>query len=203
MTEKIKLGIVGVATTIALAGAPVLAVPSDNGDDNPHNKVTICHATASQSNPYVEESPNANGDVSGHDGHSGDIIPPFDYNDNGVNKHYPGKNWDSDHQAILENGCKAGGQGGGGGGGTTTTTTTTTTNNQTTNNTTNTQFVTTGGAGGRAAAPQVAATPQGAVSAGEGGGSRTVSAGAAMGLLASVGVAIAGAARLVVSKRLF
>jgi uncharacterized repeat protein (TIGR01451 family) len=82
-------------------------------------KVDICHATNSNQNPYVENQPNKSGDVSGHDGHNGsiwypgintswgDIIPPFWYLDNSNNpKQYTGKNWDSNGQAILNNGCK-------------------------------------------------------------------------------------------------
>lgn len=61
----------------------------------PSNKITICHATSSTSNPYVMNQPNASGDVSGHDSHNGgvyfagmsswgDIIPPFDYQTTGI-----------------------------------------------------------------------------------------------------------------------
>jgi hypothetical protein len=192
MKDKIKLGIISSVAVVAFSAAPALAVPSTNGDDNPHNQVTICHATGSQSNPYVQNSPNANGNVSGHDNHGGDIIPPFTYNDNGDQKQYPGKNWDSEHQSIYNNGCKAGGQGGG------SSQTETTTTQVATNNTTQ--------SGGQAAAavtqaPQAVAA-QGGVSAGE-GGAKTTSAGAVVGLLSSVGAIVAGGARLVVSKKLF
>lgn len=63
-------------------------------------KVVICHATSSEGNPYVAQEPSASGDVSGHDDHENDIIPPFDY-DGG---HYEGKNWTSG-QATWENDC--------------------------------------------------------------------------------------------------
>jgi len=72
--------------------------------------VTICHSTSSKNNPYITNSPSANGDVSGHDDHDGgvfptdpwgDIIPPFAY-DGG---NYPGKNWTTQGQAIWNNGC--------------------------------------------------------------------------------------------------
>lgn len=78
------------------------------------NKVTICHATDSDSNPYVSNQPNKSGDVSGHDDHDGpvwfdgidgkwgDIIPPFTYGDGQV---YPGKNWNASGIAIYNNGC--------------------------------------------------------------------------------------------------
>lgn len=43
------------------------------------NEVRICHATGSDSNPYVENCPSKSGDLNGHDGHSNDIIPSFSY----------------------------------------------------------------------------------------------------------------------------
>ncbi|MEZ4210428.1 MAG: SdrD B-like domain-containing protein [Patescibacteria group bacterium] len=79
----------------------------------PPAKVTICHATSSNVNPYNVQQPNATADVGGHDGHEGpiwfdgiqedwgDIIPPFDY-DGGS---YPGKNWTEEGQAIYNLEC--------------------------------------------------------------------------------------------------
>lgn len=76
-------------------------------------KVTVCHASDSQANPYVTNKPNKSADVSGHDGHNGpiwysgittswgDIIPPFYY----IGGHYDGKNWTTEGQAIWNNGC--------------------------------------------------------------------------------------------------
>ncbi len=77
-------------------------------------KVGICHATDSQNNPYNFEQPNKSADVSGHDGHDGDvwffgianhawgdIIPPFDY----IGGSYPGQNWTPEGQAIWNNQC--------------------------------------------------------------------------------------------------
>lgn len=82
------------------------------------DKVEICHATASYKNPYVINEPAADGDVSGHAGHTGpiffsgieeqwgDIIPPFYYDDGGEEPaFFPGLNWDADGQAIYENDC--------------------------------------------------------------------------------------------------
>ena len=83
-------------TTLVFAGQP--------------ETVTICHATASNSNPYVVQNPAKNGDVSGHDLHDGgvyptdpwgDIIPPFTF-DGGS---YPGQNWTTEGQAFYNNGC--------------------------------------------------------------------------------------------------
>jgi hypothetical protein len=80
-------------------------------------KVSICHRTNANTNPYVINEPDANGDVSGHAGHTGpvwnptlkaqhikwgDIIPPFTFNGGS----FPGLNWDADGQAIYANDCK-------------------------------------------------------------------------------------------------
>lgn len=121
---KLKSIVAGVAAAGLIASAPVAAVlaKSNNGNDNPGNKVTICHATGSSSNPYVVISPDANGVISGHVNHqdSRDIIPPFNYNSHGTTVHFGGQNWTSAGIAIYNNGCKpttsgGGGQGGGGG----------------------------------------------------------------------------------------
>jgi hypothetical protein len=45
---------------------------SDNGTG--HTPITICHATGSATNPFVEITIDENG-LHGHDGHDGDIIP--------------------------------------------------------------------------------------------------------------------------------
>lgn len=87
------------------------------------NKVGICHATDSQSNPYTTNSVdkssidevnnqylNGHGDHTGptwHPGianHSwGDIIPPFT---NDAGHSFPGRNWDAAGQAIWNNSCE-------------------------------------------------------------------------------------------------
>ena len=189
MVKKIKMGVAALLSVAMLAGAPALAsadTPSTRGDDNPHNKVTLCHATKSKSNPYVEISVNANGSVSGHAGSSHqngqDIIPPFDYNDNGTTKHFPGQNWNSSGQAIFNNGCHAGGKGGGGG---TTNTSTPVQNAQ-------------ASAGSGAGAQQVAVAPTGGVSAGEGGG-KVKDTAAVVGLVGSLGTLVSG---VVLSRKL-
>jgi hypothetical protein len=74
------------------------------------NKVRICHATASQSNPYVNieidsssiENPNDNKYLNGHGDHMNDIIPPFSFNESS----FPGRNWDDTGQVIWNNDCK-------------------------------------------------------------------------------------------------
>lgn len=72
----------------------------------PPPKVTICHATESDQNPWVELTLPPAGVLNGHVGashHDGrDVIPPFDYGDG---EHFAGQNWDAAGQAIYENGC--------------------------------------------------------------------------------------------------
>lgn len=80
-----------------------------------HTPVTLCHATGSETNPFVPITTDDDGVLgsgasggNGHDGHAGDVIPPFSYLDNqGVAGSYPGKNWDAGGQALLANGCRA------------------------------------------------------------------------------------------------
>ncbi len=77
----------------------------------PPEKVRICHATGSSSNPYVSQEPaiGNNGDLQGgHLNHERDIIPPYEYVDaNGVTQLFPGRNWTEEGQAIWQNGCNA------------------------------------------------------------------------------------------------
>ena len=48
---------------------PLTPIPAASGD-----KITICHATGSKTNPYVEITVSVNG-LNGHGDHEGDIIP--------------------------------------------------------------------------------------------------------------------------------
>lgn len=67
-------------------------------------RVTICHATGSDSNPYVQitVSESAVRESKGHnrDGHQlgEDIIPPGPYDPDG-------RNWDPAEQTIFNDGC--------------------------------------------------------------------------------------------------
>jgi LPXTG-motif cell wall-anchored protein len=87
-------------------------------DENGEHKLTICHRTNSDTNPYVINTPDVSGVEKGHGGHTGpvwnptlkqqhikwgDIIPPFDAMPNGYN-------WDGDGQAIWNNGCNVPGE---------------------------------------------------------------------------------------------
>lgn len=66
------------------------------------HKHTICHATGSESNPYVRITPSVSGVYNGHMGHQDgeDIVPPFTYK--GVTY---SQNWDAEGQAIFNAGC--------------------------------------------------------------------------------------------------
>jgi hypothetical protein len=115
------LSVFGIGVAI-LGGALVTsAAVLQNGE-----QITICHATNSETNPYVVNTPAIDSIVKGegHDAHNGpiwapgdkakgitwgDIIPSFDYT--GVSGdiyhgHYPGKNWTAEGMAILKNGCE-------------------------------------------------------------------------------------------------
>lgn len=98
--------ILAVLVAIGLLVARVASahVSHENG------QVQICHYTQSH---YVINTPNKSGNVGGHDGHSHDIIPPFDYWQHfGGNPgtwlflHYFGKNWNTQGQAIWRNNCE-------------------------------------------------------------------------------------------------
>jgi len=173
----------GAAATVLIAAAPATVLAkSNNSNSNAHDKVTICHATGSQTNPFVVITPNANGVVSGHEAHqdANDIIPPFDYNNHGTTVHFAGQNFDANGQAIFDNGCKvASNPGGGGGGGGTTIT-----NNPG-------QVLAANTSVGAAAQVQ---TPQGGVGAGFGGASVSSNPAAVLGLgssLISLGAGLA------------
>lgn len=97
-------------TSLVLLGAPAAAtaVPAEShGGDG--KMITICHATGSETNPYVEITISLNG-LHGHgnDKHQleEDIIPP-----NTGNIVPGGQNWTADGRAIWDNGCVANGNG--------------------------------------------------------------------------------------------
>jgi len=73
------------------------------------DKVSICHATSSESNPYVSlnvaqdsvdgDGGNDNGQGDHYLNHPNDIIPP-------ISDIHSGLNWTTEGQAIWNNGCK-------------------------------------------------------------------------------------------------
>ena len=63
-------------------------------------------ATASDTNPYVEQQVDDDSIVKeGHGDHPDDIIPPFACVEDGETKHYAGKNFGEAGEAIWKNGC--------------------------------------------------------------------------------------------------
>ena len=190
----------GSAVALAVMSVPGVGLAASKGNSN--DKQTICHATASDTNPYVVITPNKNGDVDGHAKHLGpiwnstlkaqhiwwgDIIPPFDYNDHGTPAHYNGLNWTAEGQAWFANGCKA--PTGGGGGGSTGETTGTTTG-ETTGETTGT---TTGETTGTTTGETTGETTGGTTTTGAGGGATTGFTGGGSGNVSSTGAGTGGA----------
>jgi hypothetical protein len=96
----------GLFATVAFVGA-ALVMPAATlaTQPSPDHKVTICHRTADQANPFIA----INVDIAstghllgGHDTeHQGDIIPAYAYRDFS----FAGLNWDAAGQAILAAGC--------------------------------------------------------------------------------------------------
>lgn len=100
---KEKLAILGVMAIAFLAPVAFVANPVSASSGGDH-RVTICHATASQSNPYVlirvdKSSINGVGRGDHYLEHGRDIIPPLA----GV---HGGLNWNSAGIAIYNNKCK-------------------------------------------------------------------------------------------------
>lgn len=137
-SERLKLIGASLVSALALALGSVAVVSADPPTENPAktDKVTICHRTNAVTNPYIKESvaadsadgdtgnDNGKGDHSQHTGpvatsqqvaqdlkdnkqNWGDIIPPHD--------NYGGLNWNSQGQAVYNNGCKYATPGRGGG----------------------------------------------------------------------------------------
>ena len=110
----------GVSLLVSPAGAlsQVTTTPPPIAAQQPADKVSYCHGTASLINPYNLLTTDVDSIIThGHGSHTGpifpeqgpgqnnrwgDIIPPFDY-DNGQ-QHFPGLNWPAG-SAILEAGC--------------------------------------------------------------------------------------------------
>lgn len=112
--------VAGMTAGIALffAGVAVASPPGPEG-----HTVTLCHATNSNTNPYVEITVDVASVLNrhGHAGHTGpvwdlslkgqhiswgDVIPAFTYTaPDGSSQSYPGMNDDGSGAAILGNGC--------------------------------------------------------------------------------------------------
>lgn len=109
MSRRLQLPVLIFAVTLlALVGLTAWAALAHASSVEPQ-RVTICHATASNTNPYVEETVDvaSSGELQGgHNDHPADIIPPYSY-DGGS---YPGLNFDAQGQAILDAGCTVPGE---------------------------------------------------------------------------------------------
>ena len=107
--DSAATGVVASGIAAAYVSAPIVpATQFFAPSSSPQPKVTICHATASASNPYVviTVAPEAVF-TKGHDQHQDrrDIIPPFDYEKSGKTLTYPGLNWDARGRAVYAAGC--------------------------------------------------------------------------------------------------
>jgi hypothetical protein len=97
--SRLRVAVVGtlIGGTTGIASLPAVSAPP--------GRVTICHATGSATNPYVQitVSENAVRDGRGHNrnNHQGgeDIIPPGQAYDP------DGRNWDLASQTIYNDGC--------------------------------------------------------------------------------------------------
>ena len=91
----------GVVAVLIGGTIGIASVPAESASPE---RVTICHATGSASNPYVQITVSDNavreGRAHNRDGHQGgeDIIPPGPHDPDG-------RNWSLDGQATYDNGC--------------------------------------------------------------------------------------------------
>jgi len=112
-----RVHLFGFAATLGLAAAIVTPAVMDSTAGSP-GKVTICHRTDSETNPYVQITISNAAAFNGHfrkhkgdvwfPGHPkepkwGDIIPPTSYHGQSFSL-----NWNADGMAIFDNGCSVG-----------------------------------------------------------------------------------------------
>lgn len=96
-----KRALIGAVLALTLL-LPGTALAQGNSEDA-GQKHTICHATGSETNPYVKITPSEAGVFNGHlgDHQDGeDIIPPFEYQGETYSQNWP------EGQAIFENDCE-------------------------------------------------------------------------------------------------
>jgi hypothetical protein len=113
MPRPASLGALAVVALIGFAAAYLTAGPSGaaGAPRTNGNGIEICHATGSESNPFVSENPSASGDLNGHANHPNDIIPPYVIIDHDTTTSFPGQNMDTLYGAgftgaeVLANDC--------------------------------------------------------------------------------------------------
>ena len=81
---------------IVLLAVIIFAAASSPVKASVNVKVSICHATESETNPYNKISVDVDG-LNGHGDHGKDIIPPVGQ--------FAGLNWDTQGQVIWANNC--------------------------------------------------------------------------------------------------
>lgn len=122
LAARTRIRIIGQAAIACLVVGAALVAPAAAfaTQPAPDHKVTICHRTNSDANPYVviDVDIASSGHLKGghdtrHEGpiwapglkaqhvEWGDIIPPYTY----LEFSYPGQNWTAEGQAIRANGC--------------------------------------------------------------------------------------------------
>lgn len=104
-TALLTLGACGFMAA-GVATSPALATPPSG--DNSH-KVTICHATGSDKNPFVTITVDKASIIEGHGEHQDqrDIIPAFTFEKGkGDTVSFAGLNWTASGQAIFNNSCE-------------------------------------------------------------------------------------------------
>jgi hypothetical protein len=120
-----RTGIILVVMAPILGTVMIVGMSSASASPPPDHKVTICHATHSATNPYVEinvDVASAGFGTAGHADHAGpvptspddlaqfkaegvhwgDVIPAYSYGDFS----YRGLNFDDAGKSLVDNGCK-------------------------------------------------------------------------------------------------
>ena len=99
-----KILAVGAVAGLALLGSAPAALASPP----PDHKVTYCHATHSEKNPFVIVTSDELSVVRGHQNHQDfeDVIPPFDWALPNSSGHFDGLNWGPGAQDFIDNGCQ-------------------------------------------------------------------------------------------------
>jgi hypothetical protein len=97
-------GFISILVALVLLALVLMICTGNDADAAPADRVTICHATGSNSNPYVTVTASGNGIYNGHIAHQHgeDIIPRFTI-DSGPHAGTYGPQGD---QSILANGCQ-------------------------------------------------------------------------------------------------